>query len=322
MTQHDYNIANQTFPATRTDLNNALSSILSVNSGTSAPSTTTAHMLWADTTNSIIKQRNSGDSAWLHLWAFGAQGLVDQNGGTIYAADSVGTDSYAITLTPAPTAYAAGQVFRVKIGTANTGAATLNVNSLGAKTIKKNYNSDLETGDLLANQIIEVAYDGTNLQLLSPISNINQSYILLQDQKAANTAGGTFTTGAWRTRDLNTEVSDAGGHCSLSTNQFTLAAGTYRILAFVPFVRTGSTAARLQNVTDATTTLESTSAFSTASTGDGAYNIISGRFTIASSKAFEIQQQGAQTVSTSGFGFQTNYNSVEIYTSVELWKEK
>lgn len=84
-----------------------------------------------------------------------------------YAADAVGSDSYAITLTPAPTAYVTGQRFTFKAGTANTGAATLNVNSLGAKTIKKQYNLDLNTGDILANQIVEVVYDGTNMQMVS-----------------------------------------------------------------------------------------------------------------------------------------------------------
>jgi hypothetical protein len=96
---------------------------------------------------------------------------ISQNGSEVYAADSVGTDAYAITLSPAPTAYVTGQVFRFKAGTANTGAATLNVNSLGAKTIVKNFNATLANNDILANQIVEVVYDGTNLQLLSPISN-------------------------------------------------------------------------------------------------------------------------------------------------------
>lgn len=93
-----------------------------------------------------------------------------------YAADSVGTDAYAITVTPAPTAYVTGQVFRFKAGTANTGASTLNVNSLGAISIKKNYNSDTATGDIKANQIVEVVYDGTNFQMQSPASGGIQTY--------------------------------------------------------------------------------------------------------------------------------------------------
>lgn len=92
-----------------------------------------------------------------------------------YAADSVGSDAYAITITPAITAYATGQVFTFKAGTANTGACTLNVSGLGAKTIKKNVSEDLATGDILANQIVKVVYDGTNMQLTSNILNSSSS---------------------------------------------------------------------------------------------------------------------------------------------------
>lgn len=87
-----------------------------------------------------------------------------------YAADSVGTDSYAITVSPTISAYVTGQVFVFKAGTANTGTASLNVSTLGAKTIKKDSSSDLETGDILANQIVTVIYDGTNMQLQSKTS--------------------------------------------------------------------------------------------------------------------------------------------------------
>lgn len=83
-----------------------------------------------------------------------------------YQADSVGTDSYAITCTPAPTAYTTGMRFTFKAGTANTGACSLNVNSLGAKTIKLQ-NRNLYTGEILANQIVEVVYDGTDMIMVS-----------------------------------------------------------------------------------------------------------------------------------------------------------
>lgn len=89
-----------------------------------------------------------------------------------YAADAGVSDTYVITLSPVPTAYTTGMVVLFKANTANTGAATLNVNSLGAKTIKKNYNEDLADNDIKANQLVSVIYDGTNFQLLSPISNI------------------------------------------------------------------------------------------------------------------------------------------------------
>jgi hypothetical protein len=52
MSQHDYNIANGTFPAVRTDINNALSAIQTTNSGTSRPTGAVAGQIWLDTTNS------------------------------------------------------------------------------------------------------------------------------------------------------------------------------------------------------------------------------------------------------------------------------
>ena len=51
MSQHDYNIANQGFPAFRSDLNNALSAIQTTNSGTLRPSGAVAGQLWLDTTS-------------------------------------------------------------------------------------------------------------------------------------------------------------------------------------------------------------------------------------------------------------------------------
>lgn len=177
MAQHDYSIANQTFPSTRSDINNALSAIATLNSGSSAPSTTFAGMLWYDTTNGVIKQRNAADSAWITLWTDDLGGFVSQDGASIYADDAGVSDAYAITLSPAPASLTTGMHVFFKANTANTGAATLNVNGLGAVAIKKHKDVDVQTGDIKASQINLVVYDGTNWQLLSAVSNeyfINQ----------------------------------------------------------------------------------------------------------------------------------------------------
>lgn len=92
------------------------------------------------------------------------------NSTATYAADAGASDTYAISLPVAPASYVTGAHFRFKANTANTGPATLNVNSLGAKTIKKNYDVDLADGDIKASQIVSVVYDGTNFQLLSPVA--------------------------------------------------------------------------------------------------------------------------------------------------------
>ncbi len=94
-----------------------------------------------------------------------------QNSTYNFAADAEASDTYAITLAPAPAAYATGQKFRFSANTANTGAATLNVNALGAKTIKKFNDQDLATDDIESGSIIEVIYDGTNFQLQTPVAS-------------------------------------------------------------------------------------------------------------------------------------------------------
>ena len=67
MAQHDFNIANQGFPATRADINNAFQAIASNSSGATAPSTTYANMWWYDTTNNKMYLRNEADSAWIEV---------------------------------------------------------------------------------------------------------------------------------------------------------------------------------------------------------------------------------------------------------------
>jgi len=64
MAQHsDYNIANQGFPAFRTDLNNVLSAINTLNSGTSRPASAVANSLWLDTTTATAPTLKYYDGA-------------------------------------------------------------------------------------------------------------------------------------------------------------------------------------------------------------------------------------------------------------------
>ena len=81
----------------------------------------------------------------------------------IYGADGGGTDAYEISLDSPPSAYVTGMFILFRANTANTGAASLNVNSLGAKAIKKNGAIDLGTNDILAGQIVGVVYAENSL---------------------------------------------------------------------------------------------------------------------------------------------------------------
>ena len=72
MSQHDFDIANQTAASARSDINNALQALASLSSGDTAPSTTYANMLWYETDTNILKMRNEANSAWINV------GYLDQ----------------------------------------------------------------------------------------------------------------------------------------------------------------------------------------------------------------------------------------------------
>ena len=64
---HDFDIANAVGSTFRADLNVCLGDIQSSNSGSSAPTTTVAYKIWADTANNLLKIRNSSNNGWLTL---------------------------------------------------------------------------------------------------------------------------------------------------------------------------------------------------------------------------------------------------------------
>ena len=90
--------------------------------------------------------------------------------GPAYAADSGTADTAVVTLSPAITAYAAGQRITFKANAASTGAATVNVNTLGAKTLKKHNDQDIAAGDIESGSIVTAVYDGTNFQVTSQLA--------------------------------------------------------------------------------------------------------------------------------------------------------
>lgn len=150
------------------------------------------------------------------------------------------------------------------------------------------------------------------------------AYILITDTKSANTAGGTFTSGSFATRTLNTEDSDAGGYATLSSNQVSLSAGTYRVRISAPAFAVDQHQAVLYNVTSAANQLIGAPSYSFQSGGSGVTvtnSVIVGRFTIAVTTVFEVRHRCATTKATNGLGVQANFGVNEIYTTFEAWRE-
>lgn len=142
--------------------------------------------------------------------------------------------------------------------------------------------------------------------------------VIVEDQKAAATSGGTFTSGAWRTRDLNTIVSDRGSLASLSSNQVTLSPGKYYVRASAPGFEVGVNQLRLRNITDGTTMLTGQNAESFSGTTVTTAHL-SGEIDLAASKVIELQHQCATTKVGSGFGGQMSFTTdANVYAKIDF----
>ncbi len=148
-----------------------------------------------------------------------------------------------------------------------------------------------------------------------------KSVAIIADVKAYNAGGGTFTAGAWRTRDLNTELDDPSNIVTIASNQFTLQAGTYLVEWSAPAYIAGRHSSRLQNITDSTTDAEGTAEYTAdeddVSTMSRGVKVI----TVASAKAFEIQHYASLTSGTFGLGVNSNVvGQNSVYTLVKIHK--
>lgn len=141
---------------------------------------TTKNARYADNTSGDV---SAGDSRDMFEDTADSFINITDDAYTSFGVTAAGTDTYTATLSPAITAYSSGQRFLVKFTNANTGAATLNFNTVGAKSIVKNGSTALAAGDIAAGQTYMLYYDGTNLQIVGNVSTSASTTI----------ASGTYT---------------------------------------------------------------------------------------------------------------------------------
>ena len=108
-----------------------------------------------------------------------------------------------------------------KANHANSGAATINVDSVGAKTIKKLHDQDLASGDIESGAICLIVYDGTNFQLISQLAHLGgtPTAITVADESSDTTCFPLFVTAA--TGDLGPKT---GSNITFNSNTGELAA--------------------------------------------------------------------------------------------------
>lgn len=242
-----------------------------------------------------------------------------------YIANAAGTvDVITASFTPAITSLVDKTRILVRSSGANTITnPTVSPNGLAAKTIVKNGNQLLSIGDTLGEMDMVFNESNDNWELLNPssISALSTSNLFhIQDQKTAGTDGGTFTSGAWQTRDLNTVATNTISGASLSTNQITLPAGDYYVTASAPAFNVNAHKAKLRSITGSTDIVIGSSEFCVSSDQTGNSSVLSGLFTLSIETIIELQHRCSLTSSSNGFGENSGLGVVEVYSNIEIWK--
>lgn len=156
---------------------------------------------------------------------------------------------------------------------------------------------------------------------LSGVQGKFESALLhVRDEKASGTDGGTFTSGSFQTRTLNTVMTNEISGASLTSNQIILPSGTYYIDATAEAFRVESHRLKLRNITDSSDVLIGTSNYAAGGNNVGNNSNVTGRFTISAQKTFEIQHRCGSTITGNGLGAPSGFSIVEVFTNVQIWK--
>jgi hypothetical protein len=143
--------------------------------------------------------------------------LSQVQGGVASLLGVSGIDTISGSGSPQVTSYATGQMFWFVASGTNTGATTLNIDSLGAKNITRG-TAALAAGDIISGAVALVVYDGTQFQLLSIIRSIQTNGTIA--------SAGTTNIGA-----ANAEYLSVSGTTTITAFD-AVVAGIYRVLQF------------------------------------------------------------------------------------------
>ena len=157
----------------------------------------------------------------------------------------------------------------------------------------------------------------SNFQSVFGIHNL----FYVEDRKPSGTNGGTFASGAWRTRDLNTIIINNISGSSLSNNHIMLPSGNYWCEISPLAQSVNNHQSRLYNTTNNNIILMGMSVGSGSSIiNSQMVSSINGFFILQSNSTIILQHRCRSTRDDYGFGQAANFGLYELYSQIKIWK--
>lgn len=271
------------------------------------------------------------EAQWLNdLWGF-LQALLDHAGAAPSGSpDKVGSSQYLAALQAKfEASFAKGTAFNknfgltpadiLEIGAAIVASRVLETNASGKViSVVKNTGYNKAVGTIAGT--VAAGDDSRFATIVGAFNYTNFLYI--EDQKATGVNGGNSTAAAWTKRDLNTTVINNIIGATLSASQVTLPAGTYFIIGECPIGSDDSSyvakhKARIYNATDLSV-IKTGYSQSINDGGSPRAGVVT-QLVLGSTKTIELQHYRTDT-RTNGFGQAVSDGSIEIYSSLMIFK--
>jgi len=157
----------------------------------------------------------------------------------------------------------------------------------------------------------------TAQQLNDTVDNFADIAIFNETQ-ANNTSGGTFTSGSYTKRILNTTVVNNITGCSIASSVITLPAGTFAVRASAPAFNVAAHKARIQNTTAGTTLALGQNQYTAAAELAQVSSEVVTIFTLSVSSTIELQHRCEVTKTTTGYGVSMSFGDNEIYSQIMI----
>jgi len=157
-----------------------------------------------------------------------------------------------------------------------------------------------------------------SINLSGMILGMTKQIWIIADVKVSGTNGGTFTNGAWQTRDLNTIEYNGGSDIILNANEITISTnGIYYISGRAPNSNVSFSQAEFYNVSDTTPVIRGTNNYSnTTAMQDSTFE---GIITVSGApKQYAVRHRCTNTRTDTGFGYPCGFGVDEIYTRIVI----